>query len=71
MMKTYLYQLQEMASPTGIELVKFFELANIPTSTYYRAIKGTDLRLATAEKVEDAIRVYALHQAEESARRVV
>ena len=69
-MKSYLNQLQELASPTGIELVKFFELAEIPTSTYYRAMKGTDLRLATATQVENAIKLYTLHKTAESASGV-
>ena len=63
-MKTYLEQLQQKAAPTGVSLLQYFKLAGIPTSTYYRAIGGKDLRLATAKKVDDAITSYALHRAE-------
>lgn len=65
-MKTYLDQLNEQAAPTGVKLLEFFKLAGIPTSTYYRAINGKDMRWATAMKVEDAITSYSLHRAEAS-----
>lgn len=70
LMKSYLNQLEAMASPTGIPLVKFFEMAGVPASTYYRAKNGTDLRMATAKRVEDEINSYALHRAAESAGSV-
>ena len=70
-MKSYIYQLEELSSPTGVDLLKFFEMAGVPASTYYRAKKGTDLRMATAKRVEDAIRIYSLHKAQEGARSVV
>ncbi len=41
----------------------FFKQAGVPTSTYYRAKAGKDLRLSTARKVEDAITSYTLHKA--------
>lgn len=63
-MKTYLEQLNELSAPTGMKLLQFFKLAGVPTSTYYRAIAGKDMRLATAQKVEDAITSYALHRTE-------
>lgn len=59
-MKTYLEQLQNLSEKSGGSLIQFFKLANIPTSTYYRAVNGIDLRLSTAQKVEDAIRIYTL-----------
>ena len=69
-MKSYLNQLEALSSPTGIPLVKFFELAGVPASTYYRAKKGTDLRMATAKRVEDEIRLYTLHKSAEGAGSV-
>ena len=65
-MKTYLEQLNEQASPTGMKLLDFFKLAGVPTSTYYRAMSGKDMRFVTAKKVEDAITSYTLHRAEAS-----
>jgi predicted transcriptional regulator len=63
-MNSYINQLESMAAPTARGLVFFFKLANVPTSTYYRARQGKDLRLSTANKVADAIRVYTLHDSE-------
>lgn len=63
-MKSYLSQLQAAAAPTGIDLLQFFKQAGVPTSTYYRAIQGQDMRLSTAQKVEDAVTSYSLHRAE-------
>lgn len=63
-MKTYLDQLNEQAAPTGVKVLQFFKLAGVPTSTYYRAVSGKDLRLTTAKKVEDAITSYSLHKSE-------
>ena len=51
-------QLTELSAQSGESLLTFFKLANVPTSTYYRARMGNDLRLSTAQKVEDAIRIY-------------
>lgn len=61
-MKTYLEQLNEQASPTGVRLLDFFKLSGVPTSTYYRSLGGQEMRLSTAVKVEDAIRTYTLHK---------
>jgi predicted transcriptional regulator len=61
-MKTYLQQLQEISSPTGLNLIQFFKQAGVPTSTYYRASHGQDMRLSTAMKVEDAITTYTLQR---------
>ena len=65
-MKTYLNQLQNLSDESGGSLLEFFKLANIPTSTYYRAHNGIDLRLSTARKVEDAIRIYSLNNANDN-----
>jgi predicted transcriptional regulator len=63
-MDSYIKQLTNMSAPTGISLMLFFKQAGVPTSTYYRAKAGKDLRLSTARKVEDAITSYSLHKAE-------
>lgn len=63
-MKSYIVQLTEQAAPTGINLMEFFKMSGVPTSTFYRAKAGKDLRLSTATKVEDAITSYSLHKAE-------
>jgi len=66
-MKSYLQIIEEEAERCGIELLKAFKAADIPTSTYYRTIHGaTELRHDTAAKVMKAIaKVYALQQARE------
>lgn len=64
MMKSYIEQLHNLSAPTGINLMFFFKQAGVPTSTYYRAKAGKDLRLSTAKKVEDAITSYSLHRAQ-------
>ena len=63
-MESYINQLEKLAAPTGINLMIFFKQSGVPTSTYYRAKAGKDLRLTTAKKVEDAINSYSLHKAE-------
>jgi len=59
-MKTYLSQLNEASANTGLSLLSFFKDAGVPTSTYYRALSGKDLRYSTAIKVEHAILSYTL-----------
>jgi len=61
-MKSYIEQLQDCANDAGIELLQAFKNTGIPTSTFYRARNGTDLHLATAQKVYDAIRIHALQR---------
>ena len=63
-MNGYIEQLESLAAPTARGLVFFFKMANVPTSTYYRARQGKDLRLSTANKVADAIKLYSLHDSE-------
>ncbi len=65
-MKTYLNQLTELSAQSGENLLTFFKLAKVPTSTYYRARMGNDLRLSTAQKVEDAIRIYTSQNANDN-----
>lgn len=59
-MKTYLTQLNALKSGTELSLLYFFKEAGVPTSTYYRALAGKDLRYSTAIKVEHAILSYTL-----------
>jgi len=59
-MKSYLSQLNEATVSTGLSLLYFFKDAGVPTSTYYRALSGKDLRYSTAIKVEHAILSYTL-----------
>lgn len=66
-MKSYLQILKEQAEALNVPLLKAFKSADIPTSTYYRAINGaTELRHETAARVMDGIKkVHALQQARE------
>ena len=51
-MKTYLQTLKEKAEAHQVSLLESFKAADIQTSTYYRAINGTnELRYETAIKV--------------------
>lgn len=52
----YINQLQDIAYQNDIRLKDMFVIAGIPTSTYYRAMNGVDLRFDTAERVANAIR---------------
>jgi len=61
-MLSYISQLEAASKAANIHLLQAFRLSGVPTSTYYRTIAGKDLRLSTAEKVLNAIRVYALQQ---------
>lgn len=56
MLCKYINQLQNIAIEKDIRLKDMFVVAGIPTSTYYRAINGVDLRFDTAERVANAIR---------------
>mgnify|MGYP003131562667 FL=1 len=62
LMISYIHQLQAAADKADVSLLKAFKESGTPTSTFYRAINGTDLHLSTAKKVEDAIKVYALQK---------
>lgn len=64
LMLSYMEQLQHAAQAANITVLQAFRMSDVPTSTYYRTIGGGDLRLSTAQKVLDAIRVHALQQAQ-------
>lgn len=52
----YINQLQDIASENDVRLKDMFIVAGVPTSTYYRAINGMDLRFDTAERILKALR---------------
>lgn len=52
----YIQQLENIADQCDIRLIDMFTHAGIPSSTYYRAKNGVDLRFDTAERVAKAIR---------------
>lgn len=56
MLQTYPQQLQQLAEQSGIELKDAFHRAGIPTSTYYRSVKGQrQMTYEVAQKVAHAI----------------
>lgn len=61
-MLTYMDQLKTAAAAANLSVLQAFRISDVPTSTYYRTIAGGDLRLSTAQKVLDAIRLHALQQ---------
>lgn len=71
-MKSYLQTLKELSDETGIELLKAFKSASIPTSTFYRTINGvTELRYETARKAMKQIeKLHALEQARSHTREL-
>ena len=71
-MKSYLQTLEELSAETGIELLKAFKAASIPTSTFYRTINGvTELRYETARKaMKELEKLHALQQAREYTRQL-
>lgn len=64
LMLSYMTQLETAAKAANVQLLQAFKMSGVPTSTYYRTIAGKDLRLSTANKVLDAIRIHALQQAQ-------
>ena len=64
----YINQLQDIASENDVRLKDMFIVAGVPTSTYYRAINGMDLRFDTAERILKAFRHVQL-QSETSANQ--
>lgn len=53
---SYLEQLHAMATFAKVDLLWAFLAADLPSSTYYRAINGTELRFETATKVASVLR---------------
>jgi len=56
MLCKYINQLQDIASENNVRLKDMFVVAGVPTSTYYRALNGVDLRFDTAERILEAFR---------------
>ena len=61
-MQTYLDSLIINSKARGVPLPKAFEFAGIPYSTYYRNMRGTELRYSTALKVLDAVDIISKHK---------
>jgi predicted transcriptional regulator len=61
-MLSYMDQLKTAAAAANLSVLQAFRISDVPTSTYYRTIAGGDLRLSTAQKVLDAIKLHALQQ---------
>lgn len=54
-MTPYIVSLIKLSSEHQVSILEAFKLSGVPTSTYYRAVKGAELKHQTAEKIEDAI----------------
>jgi len=54
-MKSYLEQLTVQSENQKVSLRNAFNWAGLSKTTYYRQLKGTELRYATAIKIERAI----------------
>ena len=54
-MRSYLEQQTNQCDQQNITLRKAFEWAGLSKTTYYRQLKGTELRYDTAIKIEKAI----------------
>lgn len=63
-MKSYLEQIKDLAAVLDVSLLQAFKAADIPTSTYYRAVNEvTELRYETAKKVMVALgKLHALQR---------
>tara|TARA_R100000008_G_C3546031_1_gene147603 strand:- start:544 stop:762 length:219 start_codon:yes stop_codon:yes gene_type:complete len=54
-MTPYIVSLIKLSSEKQVQILDAFKLSGVPTSTYYRAVKGAELKHQTAIKIEDAI----------------
>ena len=61
-MKSYLQQLTQLSEHQNVDLRKAFSWAGLSNTTYYRQLKGTELRFETAIKIEKAIEQLATLQ---------
>jgi len=55
MIEPYFQTLERMAQATGVPLLRAFDKAGVPSSTFYRARMGQDLRHDTAQRVAVAL----------------
>ena len=51
MVKSYEQQIRELHEGLDVPLLHCFTKAGVPSSTYYRMLQGTELKLGTAQKV--------------------
>ncbi len=51
MVKSYEHQIRELHEGLDVPLLHCFIKAGVPSSTYYRMLQGTELKLGTAKKV--------------------
>lgn len=65
-MKSYYEILDGKARQLNVSLKEVFELAGLPSSTYYRIAYGQDMRYKTAVKINEKLR--ALQEADRSNR---
>ena len=61
-MKSYLQQLTQQSEQLNVDLRKAFNWAGLSKTTYYRQLRGTELRYDTAAKIEKAIEQLATLQ---------
>ncbi len=61
-MKSYLQQLTQQSEQLNVDLRKAFNWAGLSKTTYYRQLRGTELRYETAAKIEKAIEQLATLQ---------
>ena len=54
-MQSYIETLNQRSEAVSVKLIDAFTHAGIPTSTFYRAKNGVELRYSTAKKVMQAI----------------
>lgn len=71
-MKSYLEQIKDLAAVLDVSLLQAFKAADIPTSTYYRAVNEvTELRYETAKKVMVALgKLHALQKARQDTKEL-
>ncbi len=61
-MKSYFEHLSVLCKDNQVDLASAFKFAGIPYSTYYRNMRGTELRYSTALKVLDAVDIISKHK---------
>ena len=72
MLVNYFAQLQAMSSELGIPLKKIFHRAGVPSSTYYRTLKGdTQLSCETSIKIANMIEIIRTGKCKRKDKRVL
>ena len=54
-MEPYIVTLVKKALEINVPILEAFKESGVPTSTYYRTMKGSELRYNTAKEVMDAL----------------